>query len=69
MRTADGLVRVDVTGKLAGRGAYLCRSVACLEMAIRRKALDRALKVTVAPEAVVTLAEQIREVVSDSAEL
>ena len=49
VRTADGRVVIDPTGKQAGRGAYLCAQPACWEQAVRRDALSRALKVTLAP--------------------
>ena len=35
---------LDATGRAAGRGAYICRSVACLDKAIAKGALNRALK-------------------------
>jgi len=44
VRTHDAGVQVDESGKLPGRGAYLCRRVECWEMALRGGALDRALK-------------------------
>jgi predicted RNA-binding protein YlxR (DUF448 family) len=44
VRTPPGNVVVDTTGKLAGRGAYLCRRAACWESGLRRSALERALK-------------------------
>jgi hypothetical protein len=44
--TADGCGGVVVNPRRAfGRGAYLCPSVACLEEALRRNALSRALGV------------------------
>ncbi len=44
VRTAgDGLV-LDRTGKLSGRGAYLCRDAACVQKAIKTRALERALE-------------------------
>jgi predicted RNA-binding protein YlxR (DUF448 family) len=45
VRTADGEVRVDSTGKLNGRGAYICRTDDCWTLAERRRALERALSV------------------------
>lgn len=45
VRTADGEVRIDSTGKLNGRGAYICRTDECWTLAERRKALERALSV------------------------
>lgn len=44
VRKPDGTVTVDATGKLSGRGAYLCRSQQCLEEALKRKSLERALQ-------------------------
>ena len=35
---------LDPSGKAPGRGAYLCFDVACIERALQRKALERALK-------------------------
>jgi predicted RNA-binding protein YlxR (DUF448 family) len=43
VRTPDGRVILDPTGRLAGRGAYLCRDAACWTAGARRGALDRAL--------------------------
>jgi uncharacterized protein len=44
VRTPDGKVMVDPGGRLAGRGAYVCRSVDCLDKAITKGALSRALR-------------------------
>ena len=44
VRTADGELKPDVTGKLSGRGAYLCRDAACIRKAIKTRALERALE-------------------------
>lgn len=57
VRTPSGRVELDVTGKVAGRGAYLCRRSQCVEQALRHKKLARALGVPVSEP----LAEQIRE--------
>ncbi len=50
VRTADGTVEVDRTGKRAGRGAYLCPAQVCWRTARTRKSLDQALAVTVSAE-------------------
>lgn len=47
VKTPDGEVKVDKSGKLNGRGAYLCKSNACIENAKKRKAIERALGVAV----------------------
>src|SRR5918912_4546727 len=44
VRTTTGTVEVDPTGKKNGRGAYLHADPACWEAALRRKALQHALK-------------------------
>ena len=50
VRRAAGGAAVDLTGSANGRGAYLHRDAACIEMARKRKALERALKMPVGPE-------------------
>jgi predicted RNA-binding protein YlxR (DUF448 family) len=45
VRAPEGRVEVDSTGKRNGRGAYLCHNPACWEAAIKRRALERALRV------------------------
>jgi predicted RNA-binding protein YlxR (DUF448 family) len=46
VRTPEGHVEVDPTGKANGRGAYLCADPDCFEMARKRRRLDSALRVT-----------------------
>jgi len=42
----EGRVRVDVAATAPGRGAYLCRTETCRALAERRRALERAIRVT-----------------------
>jgi hypothetical protein len=44
VRAPDGAVGVDDTGKKSGRGAYLCLQADCWQTALKRRALDKALK-------------------------
>ncbi len=44
VRDADGHVVVDLTGKRHGRGAYLCHDPTCWELALKRRSLERALR-------------------------
>jgi predicted RNA-binding protein YlxR (DUF448 family) len=46
---------VDLTGHAEGRGAYLHRDAGCVEIARKRKALERSLKTQVGPEIWVAL--------------
>ena len=50
VKNKEGELNVDTTGKMPGRGAYLCPSVACLERAFKTKALQRALEVNMTEE-------------------
>lgn len=45
VRTPDGEVAVDPTGKRSGRGAYLCHTPDCWTAALKRGVLPRALKI------------------------
>lgn len=45
VRDAEGRVLLDQTGKQKGRGAYLCRDPRCWEQALKRKTLERALRI------------------------
>ena len=49
VRTAESAVTIDTGGKLHGRGAYLCHDPACWEAALKRKALERALRLESLP--------------------
>ena len=44
VKTAEGTLRLDPTGKLNGRGAYLCRDAECLNRAFKTRAIERALE-------------------------
>jgi len=50
VRTPEEAILIDLTGKKAGRGAYLCGKVECFKLAKKTKALDRALKQPVGAE-------------------
>ena len=50
VRTPDGEVKVDTTGKLNGKGAYLKKSLEALEIAKKKNLLSRALEVNVDEE-------------------
>ena len=50
VRAADGSATLDSSGRATGRGAYLHAMSECLELARRRRALERALKAQVPDE-------------------
>ena len=59
VRSPDGEISLDFKGKASGRGAYLCPEPACLKKAVRAKALERALSVSIPPEIYEKLREQM----------
>jgi predicted RNA-binding protein YlxR (DUF448 family) len=59
VRAPDGSVRVDPTGRAAGRGAYVHRDAACVRLATRKGALARALRVALGTEDLATLRTEI----------
>lgn len=44
VRTPEGSIEVDITGRKAGRGAYICSSKACWEDAFKKGHMERALR-------------------------
>ena len=50
VRTTEGNVMLDFSGKVNGRGAYICPKADCLKKARKSKALDRSLEVTIPEE-------------------
>jgi predicted RNA-binding protein YlxR (DUF448 family) len=50
VRSPEGEVVLDPTGKKAGRGAYMCLSEQCLTKAFKEKRLERALKQQIAED-------------------
>ncbi|MBR3290540.1 MAG: YlxR family protein [Clostridia bacterium] len=42
VRAPDGLISLDLTGRSNGRGAYVCRSLLCLQAARKAKRLEKA---------------------------
>ena len=50
VKSPDGEISLDLTGKKSGRGAYVCRSPECLLAAVRNKGLERSLGVKIPEE-------------------
>ena len=43
VKNKQGKIAIDKTGKLEGRGAYICNNIDCLEKVIKTKRLERVL--------------------------
>jgi predicted RNA-binding protein YlxR (DUF448 family) len=50
VKTPEGEIRIDPTGKLNGHGAYLKKDAAVIRTARQKKILDRCLEAAVSPE-------------------
>ncbi|MEF9967347.1 MAG: YlxR family protein [Longicatena sp.] len=60
VRTPEGLIEIDETGKKNGRGAYLKRSVEAVEIAQKRRSLARSLDCSIPSELYDTLKEMFK---------
>lgn len=47
LKIAENEVILDATGKMNGRGAYLCKNEECLKKAIEQKGIERSLKMNI----------------------
>ena len=61
VRTPDGVIEVDPTGKKSGRGAYVCPNLECLELLRKGKRLERVLEVAPLPSFYDQLKDHIGE--------
>ncbi len=50
VKTKDGDVSLDLTGKKAGRGAYVCKNLDCLKKARKKKAFERAFSMKISED-------------------
>ena len=65
--TPEGDVVYDPTGKLAGRGAYLCRNEECITQELKKAAkLSKGLKKPLTEEEIKGLAKSLLESIKDS---
>ena len=60
VRSPEGEITLDLTGKKSGRGAYVCPSEACFARAVKQKQLERQLEAPVSEEVRQAIQAQIR---------
>ena len=61
VKTPEGEVKADISGKLNGHGAYIKKDIETLEKAIKTKALERHLEVEIKDE----VYEEIRKIINE----
>ena len=59
LKTPEGKIILDATGRANGRGAYLCKNGTCLEKAVRNKGLERSLGEKIPDSVLEDLKEEI----------
>ena len=59
VKNKENIVDVDLTGKMNGRGAYICSDSKCLDKAMKKKQLSRALDIDISDEVFEKLNETI----------
>ena len=59
VRTTEGTVSLDFSGKLNGRGAYVCPDAACLQKARKTRSLERCLEVEIPEDVFDRLAREM----------
>jgi len=62
VRTPEGEVKIDITGKANGRGAYLLRTLEAVDLAQKKGALNRALECQIPSE----VYDDIRKLIQDA---
>ncbi|MBD5089819.1 MAG: YlxR family protein [Clostridiales bacterium] len=61
IKTPEGTIVLDFTGKKNGRGAYLCHSAECFRKAVKSKALERSLKIAIPTEVYEELEKELND--------
>ncbi|QSZ28253.1 YlxR family protein [Aceticella autotrophica] len=58
-RAKDNGVQVDFTGKISGRGCYICKNIDCLEKAIKTKRIEKSLECKVPDDLIEVLRKEV----------
>lgn len=61
VKSPDGAVSLDKTGRAPGRGAYICHSVACLKKAVKAHRLESNLETAIPEEVYAALESAMAE--------
>ncbi len=68
VRTPEGEIQLDHTGKKSGRGAYLCRKPECMNKALRQRQLERQLEVSMTEDVRQALTEEMNRLAAEGTE-
>ena len=66
IRTAEGEILLDTTGRMNGRGAYICRSVECLEKARKARRFEKSFSCRIEESVYEVMLSELSEGSQDS---
>ena len=61
VKNKDGEINIDRTGKMPGRGAYICDNIECLEKLVKSKRLEKVFGIKISNE----IYDKLRGVILD----
>ena len=61
LRTPEGSIVIDRTGKMSGRGAYICADVNCFKKAVKQRRIETSLDVKIPDEVYSALEKELAE--------
>ena len=59
LRTPEGEIVLDLTGKRSGRGAYICKELACFRRAVKSRRLESSLECSIPKEVYSVMEEEL----------
>jgi predicted RNA-binding protein YlxR (DUF448 family) len=60
-KDSEGNIKIDLTGKAPGRGAYICKSIECLEKAVKTKRFEKAFETKISDEIYINLRKELMD--------
>jgi len=61
VKNKENIISIDITGKMQGRGAYICKNIECIEKSKKNKRLEKSLNIKISDE----FYEKLRGVIID----
>ncbi|MGE5473837.1 MAG: RNase P modulator RnpM [Ignavibacteriales bacterium] len=62
VKSKEGLISIDPSGKKPGRGAYICFNIECLDKAQKAKRIEKEFETSVSPEVYYGLREELNKI-------
>ena len=59
LKTPEGTVVIDLSGKKSGRGAYICKNSSCLKKALKAKRIQSNLEIDIPAEVITELEKEL----------